>query len=124
MKKALVVDDSEFMGRLVEIFLHKHGWEVDVCNGPFGVLNRVREYLPDVLLLDLNMPGLSGDKLAEILKERMNSYNIKTISFSTEDEKVQKGLVEKGLIDGYFVKGSTFNGLCEEIDRVLYEEAA
>lgn len=118
-KKVLVVDDNQLMRKLVECFLNKHGWRVELCEGPFGVINKAKDYRPDIILMDLKMPGLGGDKLASMLKKTSNTADIKIISFSSEDEELQRRMVEQGLIDGYFVKGHSFIGLCEEIGRVI-----
>jgi len=119
MKKVLVVDDNQLVGKLVELYLGKLGCDVDVCNTPFGVLNKVKEYQPDVVLLDMKMPGLSGRSVAGLLKKNENGITCKTVLFSSEDEKVQRELLEEGLVDGYFLKGPSFDGLKETIDRVL-----
>jgi len=118
MKKALVVDDNAFSCRVVADYLDKHGWEVQACVSPFGVLNKVKDYSPDIILLDLNMPGLSGGKLAALLKDKKYEHGFRVISFSSQDESVQKDLVRKGLVDGYFVKNQSLEGLNEVVEWV------
>jgi len=115
MKKVLLVDDNQLVGKLASTYLGKHGFDVEVCQGPFGVLNRVRSFGPDVILLDINMPGLSGVRLAELLKDARVLHGFKVILFSSEDANMQAGMVKEGLAQNYFIKGGSLDGLCEVI---------
>ena len=118
MKKVLLVDDNQLIRKLVPMYLNQHGCEVDVCNGPFGVLNKVREFTPDVILLDLNMPGLGGIKLAGLLKSANWAASSRIILFSSEDECLQADMVREGLADGYFMKNHSLDGLMEKIEDI------
>lgn len=118
MKKVLVVDDNQLVGRLVKIYLGRHGLEVEICEGPFGALNKAKEFRPDIVLLDLNMPGLSGSSLARILSTHKEELGCRILLFSSEDESMQRDLVNAGLADGYFLKNHTFDGLLEKMHGV------
>lgn len=118
-KKLLVVDDNQLLRRLVKIYLCKCGYSVELCEGPFGIMNKVREFSPHVVLMDLNMPGLNGHKLAELLGGLRGSSGCKLLVFSSEDEEIQAELVKKGVADGYFLKSHSLNGLEEKIEEVL-----
>lgn len=119
MKKVLVVDDNQLVRKLVELHLGKMGCDVDSCHSPFGVLQKVKDFGPDVVLLDMKMPGLSGRSVAGLLRKGERGYSCKTIIFSAEDECLQQKMVDEGLADGYFVKSHTLDGLKETIDRVF-----
>ena len=118
MKKVLVVDDNEFVGKMVAFHLGKSGFCVETCNSPFGVLKKMRDFNPDVVLLDMKMPGLSGRGVASLIRKGEHGFKCKTIIFSSEEENRQKQMVAEGLADGYFVKSPSFEGLKETIDRV------
>lgn len=119
MAKVLVVDDSRFIISMVSDYLKRHKWDVDACDGPFGIINKIKTFRPDLVLLDLNMPALSGNKIAQMLKESRTSLGFKVMLFSSEDEKMQQDMVSNGLADGYFVKGRSMDGLKEAIDKVV-----
>ena len=124
MAKVLLVDDNQLVEKVVRYYLGRYGWEMEFCNGPFGVLHTIKEYKPDFVLLDLMMPGLSGPNLASLMKQMRERDSFKLISFSSEAEKMQKDLVNVGLIDAYFVKGSTLEGLKELMEKTAVTEAA
>jgi len=68
--KILVVDDDPKLSRLVAIVLSRvGGYDVSEENRPFAVLATARQYSPDVILLDVDMPGKDGGTLARELSE-------------------------------------------------------
>ena len=123
MKKVLVVDDNELVGKMVSFHLGKFGCCVETCHSPFGVLKKIRDFNPDIVLLDMKMPGLSGRGVASLIRKGERGFKFKTIIFSSEEEHLQKQMVEEGLADGYFIKSNSFKGLKETMDRV-FEMAA
>src|SRR3954451_4549796 len=65
-KKIVLLDDSDLIRDLVRETLEEHGYEVVATDTPFGFSNMLRRENPDLALLDVTMPNLRGDKLAEI----------------------------------------------------------
>jgi len=121
MTRVLVIDDNELVGKMVTHYLSRYGCEVEFANSPFGVLSKVRTFAPDLILLDINMPGLRGDTLARLLQDNRHKLNpFKVVLFSSEDEDVQQALVERSLADGYFLKNGSVDGLEKVINRYLH----
>lgn len=59
-KRVLVVEDSQVIQRLIEVCLQPAGFEVETCtDGPSG-LAAVSEHEPDLVILDVGLPGMSG----------------------------------------------------------------
>ena len=75
------------------------------------VLRMVKEFTPDVLLLDMEMPGLTGIEVARQLKEAQASVRILALS-AHDDKEFIKGLLSSGAA-GYLTK--------EEIPRTIVE---
>jgi CheY-like chemotaxis protein len=119
MKKVLVVDDSELVGKLVAYHLGKVGCDVEACHGPSGVLQKVKDFNPDIVFLDMKLPGLKGRSVASLLREGERGFKCKTIVFPPDANHLQKQMVEEGLADGYFVRSHWFEGLKETMDRVF-----
>lgn len=72
MIKLLVVDDSALMRRLLaEVFSHDEGFEVAFARDGSEALERMAAFLPDVITLDVNMPGMNGlQTLDQIMLQR------------------------------------------------------
>jgi two-component system OmpR family response regulator len=65
-KRILIADDDAHMRRILSLWLTRHGYEVDMtCDGR-SALERFRAAPPDLLLSDVNMPGMNG---IELLRE-------------------------------------------------------
>lgn len=74
--KVLVVDDDETMLQAVWMWLFSAGHDVVTRNSPFGTSQQILRMEPDVVVLDLEMPGLRGDALAEMIRNRQRTVSI------------------------------------------------
>lgn len=64
-----IIDDSSLVLDSLSITLELFGWDVLAVNNRHGVAGHVARFLPDIILLDVKMPLLSGEDLVEILSE-------------------------------------------------------
>jgi CheY-like chemotaxis protein len=119
MKKVLIVDNNEWAGKLVAYHLGKLGCDVESSKGTTGILQKVQDFNPDIVLLDMQLPGLSGRRVASLLRKGERGFKCKTIVFPSEEDHLQKQMVEEGLAAGYFVKSHSFEALKETMDRVF-----
>lgn len=115
MIKVFLVDDSPIVTDLVSGYLKSRGFGVSTFNSPFGVTSRMKEVKPEVILMDLGLPGLRGDKLIKLCKKEKESCNCRIILFSSSDDQEMKNLVEKGIAHDYFVKGGALKELEDKI---------
>jgi hemerythrin len=113
MAKVLIVDDSPIVTKLIAATLTAQGFTVEVSNSSFGVSNKIREFQPQVLLMDLGLPGLSGDALLGIIKE--SGATCHTIIVSSAPEAEMQNHVRKGLANDYYIKGTSLNLLVDKI---------
>jgi len=65
MKRVLVVDDDEDIRAMLDLALSAEGYEVVTAADGAAGLDAVRDATPDVILLDLKMPGMGGEEFAE-----------------------------------------------------------
>jgi DNA-binding response OmpR family regulator len=68
MKKILIADDDPMMVKLLEFNLHRAGYTVVVCREGATVLARTREEHPDLVILDMMLPGRTGLELVGDIK--------------------------------------------------------
>ena len=102
-KKILVVDDDDLHLYTTKELLQDEHWEVMTykSNNGIGVTTFVKDTQPDIILLDVNMPGLSGDQLAKLLRWR----NAPFIFYSSNDEESLRESASKYGARGYICKG-------------------
>ena len=118
-RKILVVDDQEDVLSLLNEALSKFGFEAMVCKDPKKVLDSVRSFHPDLILLDLLMPNLGGFEICEILNNDPETHGIPIIIISGLGDLVEiKKAYKLGVVD-YFVKPFALSDLCNEISKVI-----
>lgn len=113
--KVLVVDDDVMQLRLVKRMLVSTQCEVRVTSSPIGVTNIVRVFEPDVVLLDVNIPGLSGDRLLTLLRDKSES---RLVLFSASDPDVLRKLAEEVGADAWIAKGVTAESLMKKLRAI------
>lgn len=84
--KVLVVDDNEANLALLSAILKRGGYdEVELITDPYEVLSAVDRYEPDVILLDLHMPGLDGFEVMEQLADAVDPNDFLPVMVVTAD---------------------------------------
>lgn len=98
MVKLLIVDDDLPTSDYLQNFFSKRDYEVFVANDGKSALTIVKDKRPSIVLLDIRMPGPSGIKVLQQIKEI--NKNIKVIMMTGVDEKVVINLaMESGAVD-------------------------
>jgi DNA-binding response OmpR family regulator len=116
MKKIWIVDDDEEMTRAIRLMLQLIDFEATAF---FNARSATQALLagnrPDLMILDINMPEVSGLDLLEFLRRRTEWKNMPVVMLSTEAADVT---VDKAInlgADGYVTKPVTI----EELERVI-----
>src|SRR5262249_25798267 len=87
--KVLVVDDEPQIRRVMRVILSGENYEVLEARSGESALLRFREFLPDLVLLDLNMPGMSGLETCRVIRETSEVPIIVLTVHHEEEEKVE-----------------------------------
>ena len=101
-RQVLVVDDDPSVRDCVARLLESAGYLVASAEDGFGALLQMRNALPDVIISDLNMPGMSGTELLAVVRRRFPQILTVAMSgaYSDSDE-----LPPEVIADGYYPKG-------------------
>lgn len=100
-----MVDDNPDVLAAVSLTLERAGYEVETTTDVFGLPLKVGTFKPDVILLDVDLPAISGDKLATNLKKLRSTKDCKIVFHSGEDESLLASLVRQTGADGFIPKG-------------------
>jgi two-component system phosphate regulon response regulator PhoB len=124
MHRVLVVDDESDVTELLQYRLEQEGYRVATLNDPLGFVVKVREFEPDLMLLDIMMPELSGIQLCRIVRADPLMKDIPVIFLSARGEVEDriKGL-EAGAED-YVSKPFNTNELLLRISKMLKRSGA
>ena len=113
MKKILIVEDDIYIGNMVEEALRKNGYDVSRAYSGTEALLVIKDAVPDLILLDLMLPGLSG----EALLPKIKSIHVIVVSAKTDiTGKVE--LLSVGAVD-YITKPFDIRELLARIEVQL-----
>jgi len=90
MAQILIVDDSPTEAHVLKGMLEKNGFEVETAeNGTEGI-ERARELKPDLILMDVVMPGLNGFQATRQLTKDSETKHIQVIIVTTKDQETDR----------------------------------
>ena len=115
----LVIEDEPDISELIEYNLSQSGYRIIISNNGENGLEVSRKHLPDLILLDLMLPGIHGIDVCRVLKNDKETSNILIIMLTAlgQEEDIIKGL-ETGA-DDYVTKPFSFPVLEARIESVL-----
>ncbi len=120
MAKVMVVDDESSIVFLMERFLRARGHDVlKACDG-MECLAKLKAEMPDLVLLDIMMPGLDGWEVCKEIKEDPITKSILVAMFSVKsDDKDKERSFEYAKADEHLSKGLAFREVADIIDNLL-----
>lgn len=117
--RVLVVDDEPEITEIVETFLVEHGFKVQTENVPNKAIERARAFRPDVILLDIMMPGVDGYDICQSLKNDPEFSNVPIIFLTGKDRTDDMGRSFKSGGDMFIKKPFSCERLLEIVSIVL-----
>ena len=113
-RKILVIDDDEVCRAVARDSLEQAGFDVIELENPLGMSGIVNSEKPDVVLMDVEMPGMGGEKAVEIfLKHRL--HDCKILLYSGRDARELEKLARECGASGFVPKSVTNEGLTRAI---------
>jgi two-component system, OmpR family, response regulator len=103
--RVLIVDDDQLQLELMERSLRLEGMQVATSSSVFGVSNIMRSFVPDVMLIDVHIPALSGDQLLSLAR-RNAPEGTKFVLYSSCDEWRLRALARETNADGWISKSA------------------
>jgi DNA-binding response OmpR family regulator len=113
----LVVDDDQFANMLVQFVLTEEGYEVETMDNPRRALQLIRKREPDLLLLDVAMPGLNGFEFSAKLHDE--GYETPLIFMTAQDAPETRLQGFKMGADDYICKPYNHQELIARIQAVM-----
>lgn len=84
--KVLIIDDSPALAAFYAAHLNEAGFVTQVVNDPLKALDALNEQQPELILLDMNMPGASGEEIAEVIRQQDAYLSIPIVFLSAESD--------------------------------------
>ena len=115
-KKILIVDDDENIAELISLYLIKECFDTEIAGNGEDALVIFKTYQPDLILLDIMLPGIDG---YDVCREIRKSSNVPVIMLSAKGEVFDKVLGLKIGADDYIVKPFDSNELVARVQAIL-----
>lgn len=110
-------DDSAVQTLKLKELLEEAGYQPVACSDGYGALRRAEELVPNLILLDLEMPGLNGVDACRALKQNKALAHIPVLILTAHDDPKHLVAAFDAGCAGYIVKGTPDAVLLEKIAR-------
>jgi CheY-like chemotaxis protein len=104
MSRILLADDSPHAQRMGELILREEGYEVVTVTDGASVLVRLRDFNPDLILVDVAMPTKSGYEICEIVKSSVGHLHTRVVLLAGALEAVDENEARRVHVDGVLKK--------------------
>jgi CheY-like chemotaxis protein len=118
--KLLIVDDELSLRISLSQIFTTFGHSVRSAEDGFSALAQIRSEIPDILLSDLNMPGMSGFELLAVVRRRFPAIQVIAMSGAFSGDAVPPGVVA----DAFYAKGSNPGTLLEIVRTMALVQAS
>jgi DNA-binding response OmpR family regulator len=124
MSKILIVDDEKDLVESIEYNLKKEGFSASKAYDGQAGLKSAREKLPDLIILDLMLPEISGTDVCKILKKEERTANIPIIMLTAKTSQIDKIIGLEIGADDYLTKPFDMRELLARIKAILKRSGA
>jgi two-component system cell cycle response regulator DivK len=118
-KKILIVEDNELNMKLFHDLLEVHGYETLQTKDGREALALARKHVPDLILMDIQLPEVSGLEVTRWIKADDNLKNIPVIAVTAFAMKGDEEKIRSGGCEAYIAKPISVTNFLETIQKVL-----
>jgi DNA-binding response OmpR family regulator len=118
-RRIVIVDDDPALLGTAAALLERAGFEVFTCLTTFNRLNFIMEHKPDLVLLDVNMPMVTGDEIYRLMQDHARLRDYPVVFFSSNEEGELRRLVNRTGARGFISKSEVGSNFASKITRIL-----
>jgi CheY-like chemotaxis protein len=118
-KKILIVDDEPDILRAAKVRLISFGYDVVTATSGKDITNLAQANMPDLILLDLRLPGMGGDEICMRLKSDDKLKHIPVIMFTASSDMKIGNMIKEIGAQGYLIKPFTSEELMQITKKFL-----
>lgn len=118
-KKILIVEDNELNMKLFNDLLEAHGYETLQTREGLKALDLAREHRPDLILMDIQLPEVSGLDVTKWIKNDEALAGIPIVAVTAFAMKGDEERIRQGGCEGYLSKPITVSTFIETVRRFL-----
>ena len=118
-KRILVVDDDEAIRQVASLALVGAGYAVKTASDGEAAIDEARAWLPDLVLLDVNMPGMDGWEALRLIKIDEALRHLPVVMFTIKGEVRDKVHALQDGASDFITKPFGYDELLERVERIL-----
>jgi len=118
-KKVLIVEDNELNMKLFKDLLEAHGYETYQTREGLKALDMAREHKPDLILMDIQLPEVSGLDVTKWIKNDEDLSGIPVVAVTAFAMKGDEERIREGGCEGYMAKPITVTTFIETVRKFL-----
>ena len=118
-KKVLIVEDNELNMKLFHDLLEAHGYDIVETRSGVDVMNLARTHRPDLILMDIQLPEVSGLEVTRWLKDDDELKSIPVVAITAFAMKGDEERIRQGGCEAYLSKPISVAKFFETIDHFL-----
>ena len=118
-KKILIVDDDKEIVEVLSQMLPSNRYQTEKAFDGFEAGGKVMQFMPDLMILDLYMPGIDGFEVCRRVKKNSDTSHIKIMALTGFDTPENKDRIMKAGADGYMAKPVYKDELIQKIEDIL-----
>jgi two-component system cell cycle response regulator DivK len=118
-RKVLIVEDNELNMKLFHDLLEAHGYATVQTKNGMEAVGLAREHRPDLILLDIQLPEISGLEVTKQLKQDDDLKSIPVIAVTAFAMKGDEEKIREGGCEAYIAKPISVTTFMETIQKVL-----
>ncbi len=119
MTKIMIVDDEPDLREMIDLMMTKEGFETELAEEGTEFLEKINEFQPDIVTLDVMMPGLTTKEILEKLQKMKNNPKIILLTVVRFSEGEKKKLYEMGNVVDYVAKPFEIDDLMDSIKKFV-----
>ena len=118
-KTVLIVEDNELNMKLFHDLLEAHGYNILQTKDGMEALRLAREHRPDLILMDIQLPEVSGLEVTKWIKEDDNLKAIPVVAVTAFAMKGGEEKIREGGCEAYIAKPISVTNFLETVERFL-----
>ncbi len=103
-RKVMLIEDERNIIEAISFILSRDGWEVKTHSNGHDALDAIRERMPDVIILDVMLPGRSGFDILQDIRKDTEISGIPVLMLTARGQKKDREMAERAGADQYMTK--------------------
>ena len=118
-KKILIVEDNDLNMKLFHDLLEVHGYETFQTKDGREALGMARDHRPDLILMDIQLPGMSGIEALKVLRADPATASLRVVAITASVMQQDRQEIMRAGFDGFIEKPINLRGLLDTVQKAM-----